>query len=63
MWLDRTETIDNTLNPVWEKKFILLYKFEAKQMLRFDVYDRDSESNRLEVLLNAHTSYNKVNSH
>ena len=65
-WLcvDKTETIDNTLNPLWEKKFILLYKFEVKQMLRFDVYDRDSESNRLEVLLlNAHPSYSKVNSH
>ena len=49
-WLcvDKTETIDNTLNPLWEKKFILLYKFEIRQVLRFDVYDRDSESTRLE---------------
>ena len=35
-WLcvDRTETIDNTLEPHWQKKFILQYKFEERQMLK-----------------------------
>ena len=32
--IDRTETIDNTLEPHWQKKFILQYKFEERQMLR-----------------------------
>ena len=32
--LDRTETIDNTLEPHWQKKFILQYKFEERQMLK-----------------------------
>ena len=32
--LDRTETIDNTLEPHWQKKFILQYKFEERQVLR-----------------------------
>merc|ERR1719334_1829305 len=27
-YVDRTETIDNTLNPHWSKKFILDFQFE-----------------------------------
>jgi len=46
--LGKTETIDNTLDPQFEKKFVLQYKFEERQMLRFDVYDSDSASPRLE---------------
>lgn len=46
--LGRTETIDNTLNPEFQKKFILDYKFEERQLLKFDVYDADSDSPRLE---------------
>jgi len=46
--LDKTETIDNTLNPSWQKKFVLEYMFEKRQLLKFDVYDSDSDSPRLE---------------
>ena len=49
-WLlvDKTETIDNTLNPVFQKKFILQFRFEERQLLRFAVYDSDGPSSRLE---------------
>jgi len=45
-WIEigRTETIDNTLNPEWQKKFVLDYLFERRQILRFDVYDSDSDN-------------------
>merc|ERR1711892_1572349 len=42
--LGKTETIDNTLNPHRQKKFILDFTFERRQILRFDVYDSDSDS-------------------
>ena len=35
----RTETLDDTLNPVWQKKFVLDYKFEERQHIKFCVYD------------------------
>jgi len=44
----KTETIDNTLEPHFEKKFILTYKFEERQLLKFEVYDSDSDSTNLE---------------
>jgi len=44
----KTETIDNTLEPHFEKKFILTYKFEERQLLKFEVYDSDSDSANLE---------------
>merc|ERR1712013_432083 len=44
----KTETIDNTLEPHFEKKFILQYKFEERQVLKFEVYDSDSDSTNLE---------------
>jgi len=44
----KTETIDNTLEPHFQKKFVLSYKFEERQQLRFDVYDSDSSSSNLE---------------
>jgi len=49
-WLcfDKTETIDNNLNPHFEKKFVLQYKFEERQLLRFDVYDSDGDSASLD---------------
>jgi len=49
-WLcfDKTETIDNNLNPHFEKKFVLQYKFEERQLLRFDVYDSDGDSSNLD---------------
>jgi len=43
----KTETIDNTLEPHFEKKFILQYKFEERQLLKFEVYDSDSDSTNL----------------
>ena len=46
--VDRTETIDNTLDPEWEKKFILQYKFEERQVLKFEVYDADDKSSNLD---------------
>jgi len=42
--IGRTEHIMDTLNPIWHKKFILDYKFEERQYLKFCVYDLDSSS-------------------
>jgi len=49
-WLcfGKTETIDNTLEPHFQKKFVLHYKFEERQQLRFDVYDSDNDSANLD---------------
>lgn len=41
--MGRTEKIVDNLNPRWQNKFLLDYKFEEKQMLRFSIYDIDSE--------------------
>ena len=48
-WLlvDKTETIDNTLDPVFEKKFVLQFRFEERQLLRLSIYDRDGPSQKL----------------
>ena len=48
-WLEygRTELIKDSLSPAWQKKFIMDYKFEERQVLKFEVYDMDSESSRL----------------
>lgn len=35
--IGRTETIQNCLNPQWNKKIRLNYYFEAKQPLRFEM--------------------------
>jgi len=43
----RTEMLKNTLNPSWKTKFNVDYYFEQRQMVRFEVYDWDSKSNRL----------------
>lgn len=40
--IERTETIDNCLNPQWAKKFIVDYKFETIQDMKFEVRDDDS---------------------
>ena len=42
-----TEIIKDSLNPRWEKKFLMDYRFEERQCLRFEVYDWDSESKEL----------------
>jgi Ca2+-dependent lipid-binding protein len=45
-WMEvgRTECVMDNLNPVWQKKIVLDYNFEQRQMLRLRVYDLDSES-------------------
>ena len=49
-WVEihRTEHIMNTLNPNFASKAKITYFFEEVQYLRFDVYDIDSKSNRME---------------
>ena len=44
-WVEmgRTEKIVDSLNPRWQTKFLLDYKFEEKQMLRFAIFDIDSQ--------------------
>ena len=44
---DRTERIMDSVSPSWTKKFVMDYKFEERQMLRFAVYDIDSNSSSL----------------
>lgn len=44
---DRTERIVDSVSPSWTKKFLMDYKFEKRQMLRFAVYDIDSNSSSL----------------
>ena len=44
----RTEHIQDTLNPAWQKKFLIEYKFEERQALKFAVYDVDSISANLD---------------
>jgi len=45
-WIEvgRTECVMDNLNPVWQKKIVLDYNFEQRQMLRLRVYDLDSDS-------------------
>ena len=47
LYVDRTETVDNTLNPHWVKKFLVDYQFETRQMLKVCVYDSDSDDTDL----------------
>ena len=47
VYVDRTETIDNTLNPQWAKKFVLEFQFEKRQLMKIEVYDADSSSAHL----------------
>lgn len=42
--IGRTEVIMDCLNPDFVKPFIVDYFFEEQQMLKFDVYDSDSDS-------------------
>ncbi|XP_023339051.1 copine-8 [Eurytemora carolleeae] len=44
----RSETIQDTLNPIWQKKIVMEYRFEERQFLKFLVFDRDSPSNNLQ---------------
>ena len=45
--IGRTEVIENSLNPAWEKKFVIEYRFEERQQVKFEVYDADSSTTRL----------------
>merc|ERR1712154_506938 len=45
--IGRTETIQDSLNPDFVKKFIVDYFFEERQLLKFEIYDIDSSSQRL----------------
>ena len=45
--LGRTEQIPNNLNPIWNKKFTIDYRFEERQVLRFAIYDWDGASTQL----------------
>ena len=44
----RTETIVNNLNPDFTKKVQISYCFEEQQYIRFEMYDVDKRSTRLE---------------
>ena len=46
----RTEMIIDSLNPQWQKKFVLSYNFEVRQLMKFEIYDSDSSS----TILNQH---------
>ncbi|XP_012938901.1 copine-8 [Aplysia californica] len=46
--IGRTETIKDNLNPDFVKKFIVDYFFEERQIIKFEVYDIDSTSSRLQ---------------
>jgi len=48
-WMEvgRTEKILESLSPRWTKKFVLQYRFEERQLLRFSVYDIDSSRESL----------------
>lgn len=39
--LDRTETVDNNLNPNWVKHFDISYQFHKNKQIRFEVLDED----------------------
>ena len=39
--------MQDTLNPSWEKKFIVDYSFEERQVIKFEIYDWDEKSNNL----------------
>ena len=45
--LGRTELIKDTLNPAWEKRFVVDYSFEERQIVKFEIYDWDMDSTNL----------------
>ncbi|KAL5014050.1 hypothetical protein ScPMuIL_008320 [Solemya velum] len=45
----RTEMIKDNLNPEFVKKFTINYFFEESQKLRFDIYDVDAPTSRLDA--------------
>ena len=53
----RTEKIKDTINPQWQTKFVLDYRFEERQVLKFAIYDIDSKKT---AKLSAHDSLGEV---
>jgi len=49
-WIEfgRTEKILDCLSPRWGRKFVMDYRFEERQVLKFSVYDIDSSSTKLD---------------
>lgn len=45
----RSEVIQDNLNPDFVKKFVMNYFFEESQKLKFEIYDVDSKTSRLEA--------------
>ena len=43
----RTEMLPNTLNPSWKSKFIVDYRFQERQLVKFEVFDWDKKSHSL----------------
>ena len=46
--LDRTECIDNTVNPDFAKKLPIVYRFEEQQHIKFSIYDIDSANPKID---------------
>ncbi len=49
-WVEmgRTEQIKDTVNPEWQRKFVLEYSFEERQNIKLEVYDWDNSSSKLD---------------
>jgi Ca2+-dependent lipid-binding protein len=45
LFIGKTETIDNNLNPNFKKSFFVDYIFETQQDIRFEVMDEDDKTN------------------
>lgn len=45
--IGRTEMIKECLSPEWQKKFVVDYSFEERQIVKFEVFDWDMNSNNL----------------
>ena len=46
-YINKTETIQNDLNPSWSKSVLMEYHFEQEQKLRIFVLDIDKNSSKL----------------
>ena len=50
--MGRTEQVKDTLSPAWQHKFVVDYKFEERQLVKFAVYDWDGKSSDLRYKYN-----------
>jgi len=50
-WVEfgRTERILDCLSPRWGRKFVMDYRFEERQLLKFSIYDIDSSTSNLDA--------------